>query len=201
MRDLKSIDLPALIRETVVTPQLAVHKIIGMKIPRQTLWLGLALLTILNTILYTISGLLYPPIDPSAQAFFNPIVDTPLMFAGFMFVILALVVKLLSSIGASMGGKAQFDDLLVLITWMQVLRLIVGLITLVFASIAPGLISLLALAAGAWGVYIHIVFIDEAHALHSRVKAGIMMVLVYAGATAGVIVALLAVVFLIKGVL
>jgi len=200
MNDLKPIDMPGLIRETVATPQLAALRIMAMNIPRQSLWQGLALATVLNVILYALTGLIYPPKDPAIQAFYAPIVQTPVLFAAFMFVMLALVVKFISRIGIFIGGNARLEDILVLVTWLQVLRLMVGLFTLVFSSIVPGLASLLALVAGIWGIYIHIVFVDQAHGFHNRIKAAILTALVYAGVTIGIVLALITIIFLITGV-
>ena len=200
MSDFKSLDLPALLRETVLTPQLVVPKITGLNLPRQTLLMALALLTALNVIVYALTGYLYPPKDPGMQAFYAPIVHTPLLFAGFMYVVLALVSRFIFSFGQSLGGKARHEDILTLIIWIQALRLIVSLIALVFTAIAPGLTSLFTLGAGIWGIYIHIVFVDEAHGFHNKLKAAILTVLVYFGVVIGVALSLMAVSFLIVGV-
>jgi hypothetical protein len=199
MTDLRPLDAPGLIRETLATPELAAHRLMDMHIPRPALWLGLGLMSVLNVILYALTGLVYPPRDPNIQAFYAPIMHTPLIFTGFMFVTLALVVKFISTIGISMGGKARLEDILVLVTWLQALRLMVGLFTFVFTAISPGLASLLALIAGLWGIYIHIVFVDEAHGFHNRVKAAVLTVLVYVGVMAGLVFSLEVLLFLILG--
>lgn len=199
MKDLKSIDLPALLRETVLTPQLVVPKITGLNLSRHTLLTGLALMTALNVIVYAITGQLYPPQDPSVRSLYAPIVHTPLIFAGFMYVVLALVSKFIFSLGQSIGGKARHEDILALIIWIQALRLIVSLIALVFTAITPGLTALFTLGAGIWGMYIHIVFVDEAHGFHDKIKAAILTVLTYLGVTMAIVFSLMAVLFIVFG--
>ena len=199
MSDFKSLDLSALLRETVLTPHIVVPKITGLNLPRRTLLMGLALITVLNVIVYAITGQLYPPQDPSVRTLYAPIVQTPLIFAGFMYVVLALVSKLIFSFGQSIGGTARHEDILALIIWIQVLRLIVSLIALVFTAITPGLTALFTMGAGIWGMYIHIVFVDEAHGFHDKIKAAILTVLTYLGVTMGIVFSLMAVLFLIFG--
>lgn len=199
MNDLKSIDLSALLRETVLTPQLVVPKITGLNLSRRSLLMGLALMTALNAIVYAITGHLYPPQDPAVQTMYAPIVHTPLLFAGFMYVVLALVSKFIASFGQSIGGTARYEDILALIIWIQALRLIVSLIALVFTAITPGLTSLFTLGAGIWGMYIHIVFVDEAHGFHDKIKAAILTVLTYLGVTMTIVFSLMAVLFIIFG--
>jgi hypothetical protein len=199
MSNLKSIDLPALMRETIQTPQIVVPKITGLNLSRHTLLMGLALITALNVIVYAITGQIYPPKDPGVRALYAPIVQTPLLFAGFMYVVLALVCKFISSVGQSIGGRARHEDILALIIWLQALRLIVSVIAMVFTSISPGLTSLFTLGAGIWGMYIHIVFVDEALGFHNRVKAALLTVLVYLGVTVGIVLSLMVVFYLIFG--
>ncbi len=199
MTDIKTLDLPGLLRETVLTPQLVVPKITGLNLARRPLMMGLALMTALNVIIYALTGLLYPPQDPSVRAFYAPIVQTPVLFAGFMYLVLALVSRFIFSFGQSFGGKARHEDILALIVWIQALRLIVSLIALVFTAISPGLTSLFTLGAGIWGIYIHIVFVDEAHGFHDKLKAAVLTVLTYLGVTMAIVLSLMAVFMLVAG--
>jgi hypothetical protein len=63
------------------------------------------------------------------------------------------------------------DDILVLLTWLQVLRLLVQVGVLVLVLVAPVLGALAVIVAAVWGIYILISFVDAAHRFGNMFKA------------------------------
>jgi hypothetical protein len=101
----------------------------------------------------------------------------PILFATLLFGALALTVIALYYVGQGLGGAAALSDILVLMTWLQVLRLLVQGAILVLALGVPALAALIVIAAAIWGVYILISFVDAAHRFDSRFKAAGVIVL------------------------
>ena len=165
-----------LLRQTLFRPGDAARRLIDMRLPSDWLWMALALMAILNAIVYTLSLQASPQPDASAalmpQAF-----QMPILFAALLFGALALTVIALYYIGQGLGGEAAMSDILVLMTWLQVLRLLVQGAVLVLALGVPALAALIVIAAAIWGVYILISFVDAAHRFDSRFKAAGVIVL------------------------
>jgi len=166
-----------LLRQTLFQPHEAARALIEMRLPVQWLWMALALMSILNSIVYSLSLQLSPPSDPSA-ALMPPAFHSPILFALFLFGALAITVIALYYVGQGLGGApASMDDILVLLTWLQVLRLLVQLGVLVLALVAPVLGALVVMVAAVWGIYILICFVDAAHRFGNMFKAAGVIVL------------------------
>jgi len=159
------------VRQTLFEPHVAARALMDLHLPRQELWLALGLMSILNAIVYSLSLQLSPPTDPSA-ALMPPAFHAPILFALFLFGALAITVIALYYVGLGLNGTAEsMDDLLVLITWLQVLRLMVQLAVLVLAIAAPVLAALVVMVAALWGIYILAAFVDAAHRFGNMFKA------------------------------
>jgi hypothetical protein len=160
-----------LVRQTLFQPPEAARALIGMRLPGQWLWMALGLMSILNAIVYSLSLQLSPPGDPSA-ALMPPAFHSPILFAVFLFGALAITVIALHYVGQGLGGAPEsMTDILVLLTWLQVLRLMLQLAVLVLALVAPVLAALVVMVAAVWGIYILISFVDAAHRFGNMFKA------------------------------
>lgn len=177
-------DVLDLLRQTLFQPREAARLLIDMRLPSQWLWLALVLMAILNSIVYTLSVQINPPTDPSA-ALMPPVFQAPILFAVLLFGALALTVIALYFVGQGLGGAAEMTDILVLLTWLQVLRLLVQAGVLVLALGAPALAAIAVIVSAVWGVYILIGFVDAAHRFDNRFKAAGVIVLSFVAMAIG----------------
>lgn len=177
-------DVLDLLRQTLFQPREAARLLIDMRLPSQWLWLALVLMAILNSIVYTLSVQINPPTDPSA-ALMPPVFQAPILFAVLLFGALALTVIALYFVGQGLGGAAEMTDILVLLTWLQVLRLFVQFGVLVLALGAPALSAIAVIVSAVWGVYILIGFVDAAHRFDNRFKAAGVIVLSFVAMAIG----------------
>lgn len=177
-------DVIDLLRQTLFKPADAARRLMDMRLPTEWLWMALALMAILNAIVYTASLQLSP--EPDASAGLMPAAfQAPILFAALLFGALALTVIALYYVGQGLGGEAAMPDILVLMTWLQVLRLLVQGAVLVLALGVPALAALVVLGAAIWGVYILISFIDAAHRFDNRFKAAGVIVLSFVAMAIG----------------
>ncbi|WP_300547073.1 Yip1 family protein [Roseovarius sp.] len=183
-------DFKALLVQTLIAPRSAAHALIALNLPRQWLWMALALMSVLNSIVYSVTLRLNPTNDPMATAMMPPAFHSPVLFTMFLFTALALTVLTLYWIGKSLGGKARLDDVLVLICWLQVLRLILQLVVAVLMIAAPALGALLIFIASLWGIFILIGFVDAAHRFDNFFKAAGVIVLAMVAMAVGLTVVL-----------
>jgi len=175
-----------LVRQTLFDPRAAAARLMAAGLSLQWLWMALALMCILNAIVYSVSLALVPPVDPVTGAQIGPgMFQSPFLFAGFLGGALVFTVLMLGWVGRGMGGLAQTGDLLVLVVWMQVLRLLVQLVMVVLAPVAPFLGAIFIIAASFWGLFILSVFIQVAHQFESVFKAVLVLIVSVLAMAAG----------------
>lgn len=152
--------------ETVKDPQAVARLLIGISLPRETLWMALALMCILSTLAVSAANILVPPpVDlPAAMA-------NPFLFAAFLIGGSVLTLHALVWTGRAAGGKGQMGDILILMVWLQALRAAVQAAQLPLILISPFLAGLLAVAASLLGIWITVGFIAAAHQFDTLLKA------------------------------
>lgn len=176
----------ALLVESLFRPREAARVLIGFRLPQQSLWMALVLMSALNAIVYSVSLRLSPPTDPAAVTIMPPAFHSPLLFSMFLFGALAITVFALFWVGKSLGGKAHLSDVLVLICWLQVLRLILQVAVAFLVLALPMAALLLIFLSSIWGLYILIGFVDTAHRFESMLKSGGVIVLSIAAMAVGI---------------
>lgn len=162
-----TISLRALVATTVTNPAEAARQLLSLNLARETLWLALALAIVLNATLHVLSNILVPVNDPDLQILTNSLVAYVALAGGG----LLLSIAAFFYVGRKMGGAGSFEDVMILMVWMQYLRVLVQVLSLIFMLAIPGLFGILALAAALLWLYIIVHFIDQAHRFGSPLKA------------------------------
>ena len=65
-------DFQTLVVQTLRTPGEAATRLLALNLPRRWLWMAMALMCVLNSIVYSVSLQLSPPTDPAALAMIPP---------------------------------------------------------------------------------------------------------------------------------
>ena len=118
-------------RDTIRAPQEAAQAVLALNLPRNVLWLGLALVITLSTLLASAVLLMVPMPEAGAG------VPMPVVMGIVQAVFLVLVSLGIAVIGARFGGKGDFDGALALMVWLQAVVLVVQAFQI--AAIAIGL--------------------------------------------------------------
>ncbi|MGD9865347.1 MAG: Yip1 family protein [Pseudodonghicola sp.] len=153
-----------LILLTLTNPAEAARQLIALRLSRDVLWTGLLLAAVLNTLIFSLSELLMAAPVPG-------VLGAPLVYFVMVAGGLALTIVSLYWAGRILGGSGRFEDLLVVILWLQVLRVMVQLATLLLSLLVPPLAMLAVFAAMLLGLYIMVHFVDQAHRLGSVARA------------------------------
>lgn len=156
---------------TLRNPAAAAQELMSLHLPRSVLWTALILMATLQALTFGVSEILIPTTAPVPLVF-----DSPLAFFGMAVVALALTVYSLQWTGRMLGGSGSLEDVMVIIVWIQVLRVVVQLLALVLAIVMPGLALLLVFVATILGLYILVHFVNEAHRLNSLLRASGVLV-------------------------
>lgn len=165
---------------SVRQPDEAARRLFAMNLSRDTLWSGLALAAVLNALIYVLSLIVFPPPGPMVA-----FLSSPLIVLITLASVLVITVFGLFWAGRAMGGKGRFADVLIAITWLQYMRLGVQFAALVLMFVSPGLASLAVIAAGLYGVYILVHFLNAAHRFEALSKAFFLIVLTALGMIIG----------------
>jgi hypothetical protein len=152
--------------ETIRDPQGAARRLLALKLPRNVLWTALALVIVLNAAVYGLSNLITPPPAEVPMAALAPVPFAAFLAAGLIGTILGLWY-----VGRAIGGTGTLEDVMVLLVWLQALRLAVQAALLVLVPLSPVLSSLVVLAAAVIGFWILLNFVDVANGYGSLLKS------------------------------
>lgn len=156
---------------TLKDPAQAAQALLSRNIPREALWVALALVAVLNGIMFDLSNRLVPGPPPLPEMFLVPIIYTALVAAGLLLSIFSLFWA-----GRLLGGSGSIDDIMVSILWLQGLRLVLMVVVLITVLIFPLLSALLVFGASLYGLYILLHFVNQAHQLKSLGRsAGVLI--------------------------
>lgn len=156
---------------SIKEPASAARTLLAMGFNPASLWTLLLLVAVGNSFLFTLSNMAFPTPSPLPGLFTSPLVYFAIVAGGLALTALSIV-----WIGRLMGGKGGLADVLVLVVWLQILRLVVQAVALVLMFVVPVLSALLVLAAGLIGIYMLVHFINQAHRLESLGKAVMVLI-------------------------
>lgn len=163
----------ALFKQTLTEPRAAGRYIIGLDLPAQFLWMALAFLAVLMSLL--VSGMFQlvpiPEGDMGDMVRMNPAYRTPLMFALMQWGQAVISVVVLTWIGRLFGGAARVEDMLAVTIWLQFIALVLGLGVGVLVVLLPPLGAFAILAYIAWALFITVAMIDAAHKFENMLKS------------------------------
>jgi len=174
-----------LVTETLTTPRLAAARLIALQVPRPVLWQALLLMVVLNALAFWVGILAMPPEQP-----LPPMMGSPFMFALTMGCGAVVTVFAVTLVGAWLGGSARLEDVLVLVTWLQALRLAVQVVATFLTATLPSLAIVLLMAVNIYGLWILVNFIDIAHRFGSLPRAFGVILMAALGIVMGLIVML-----------
>ncbi len=177
---------------SIMEPSKMAEKAIGLDLPREALWISLALVAVLNVVLLALLQMLSPaPIAFEEQAF----TLSPFAYAAIIGVFLVFLVAATYYTGKVMGGVGSFTATLTIIVWFQSVSLTLECIQLVLVLISPAIASIfgmLSLGALIWCI---VNFVNVLHGFENLAKAltTIVLALIGTALSAGIILAILGV--------
>ncbi len=183
---MNSQDWSNLVVTSIKDPASAARTLMAMGFDTRVLWDALILAAVGNTALFVLSNLFVTGPSPLPGFFEMPLVYFAVVAGGLVLSILSI-----SWTGRMMGGTGTTANILVLMVWMQILRLAVQLLVMVLLFVAPLLSGLLVLASAVIGVYMLVHFIDQAHGFGSPGKAAVVMIASFLAIAVGLSVVLL----------
>jgi len=162
-------DLSQLLRsfgDTLRDPAGAAQLIVRQRLPHEIGWMGLAAVTSLTVIALHVSNMVLGTQPEQLGLGQRPFFDV--VFLGAMTVMMIFV---LYFAGRAMGGTGTFGGTLLLMTWFQAVVLVLVVIQLIAAFIAPGFGGVVAIVAIGLQLYCLVHFLNELHGFESLSRA------------------------------
>ena len=162
--------------ETITAPKDAARRLLTINIFGIETWMAFTLSIILNGLVYVTTILIFPDAAPPMIREVNPIPLTIIILASMVLGTLSLYAG-----GKALQGVANLNDLLILVAWLQVMRLAVQVAGFVLLLVSPVLAALLTTLASFYGIWILLNFVNEAQGYNSFGKSVANMVLGFVG--------------------
>lgn len=151
---------------TVTDPPGAARQILDLNLERQILWLALALVVVLDSIVFGVTLAMRPVVEG-----LPPILASPAHYAVMVGGAVLISCFAIQRVGLLFGGKARFNDILALTVWMQYLSVAAQVALLALQLVIPMLAAMASLVISFYGFYIFLHFINQAHGLNSLFHA------------------------------
>lgn len=152
------------IRFTLRAPRDAARAVIGLRLSTSTGWTALALSAVASTLLSSLALQIAPvELEPAVAAVFG----NPLRLALLQFGVLALGAALVFSVGRRMGGTGDLAGTLAVLSWLEVIQIVVQLIQLAVILVAPPVADVIGLAGVVLFFWLFSQFVAELHGVSS----------------------------------
>lgn len=151
--------------DTIYQPQVAARSLLDLRLSANEVWEALALASALNALMFFITITLFPPVGG-----FAIMIGSPIVMALVLFVVMTVGAASLFFTGRLLAGAAQFTDILVMVTWLQFMRLAVQVAGFVLMILLPGLAGMAMFLAGLYGMWILLNFLNVAQGFASLGK-------------------------------
>ncbi|WP_372885028.1 YIP1 family protein [Shimia sp.] len=173
--------LQHLLVQTIYAPAQAARLIAGLKLPPEAGWMALALAGVFNTLVYFANmAMVDLPVD-----FWIPVIRSPLVYLILSLSFTTVMVFCLYWVGRVQGGRAELSLLVTLVAWLLAVQSLADLLFLVLLVFVPMLASLFSMAAGLYGLWIFLNFVQIAHGFPGKGQAVVTILLALIGLMTG----------------
>ena len=167
-------------RFTVQDPRGGARALMAMQLPKSARWLAFAFVIVGSSLLSVIALRLSPA---GSDAAIQQVLSRPIGLALTQGIVMLIFAQLMARVGQLAGGKGSFADALLLLTWVQVILMLVQVVQIVLELALPPLADLLGLVGLGLMLWLATNFIAELHGFTSlgAVFAGMLGTLFAAG--------------------
>ncbi|MCY4150754.1 MAG: Yip1 family protein [Aestuariivita sp.] len=165
---------------SVKEPAAAARRLLSMDLEQSTLWTALLLMAVLNTLIQQVSNLFIDIPTPLLRLF-----DVAIIYFLFVAGGLILIVFAVFWTGRIFGGRGSLEDIMVVIVWLQFLRVLVQASALILLLTIPFVSFLFVIGATMIGCWIFVHFVNEAHEFDNLGKSAVVLIAAFAGMLVG----------------
>jgi len=167
-------------RFTLQDPRAGARAMMAMGLPMSVRWLAFGVV-VTGSSLLTVLAIQFSPAgrDPAVAQ----VLSQPIALAGLQGAVLLVFAQLMARVGQVAGGKGGFADALLLLTWVQVILMLLQLAQIVLEFVLPPVADLLGLLGLGLMFWLVTNFLAELHGFQSlgAVFAGVVGTILAAG--------------------
>jgi len=167
-----TLNLKELLIQSVTAPRSVAPQILGLQLSNEILWTMMALVAVLNAILYSLSIFVF-----ETSTGLKTGMNLPFLYLALLGAAMVIGAMVLRWVGQMWGGRATLNDMFAMVVWLQALRAVAQLGLLVLMVVAPGLSNLVAIGLGMFGLWLMANFLDVAQGWNSLGKSIVVLVL------------------------
>lgn len=160
------IDVKNLIRETISNPRTATKILLDLKVDRQVIVTGLALVLVLSTLVDMLHRLILP-IPPAL----NEILPGAVSLLAIKAIAQLALAAAVTAFGKWLEGQGRFQDVLLLSTWLAFVALIFQMFGVALFIILPFIAALFHIATVLYGTYLFVHFVNGVHEFDNMLKS------------------------------
>ncbi|MEM9032275.1 MAG: YIP1 family protein, partial [Pseudomonadota bacterium] len=142
--------LMTMVGRSLQSPREGAAEILAVGIPRDAIWLSLAIVVVLSVILAELTALASAVANPDVL---SGIFGNPLAIGILQFLVLMATIGAVYGIGRAMGGSGSIDETAIIVAWLQFIMVCVQVVQTAALIIMPpmaGLIGIVALVLFLW---------------------------------------------------
>ncbi|SFR48652.1 Yip1 family protein [Litoreibacter janthinus] len=153
-----------LVGETLRRPSQAAETVLNFKLERGTLWLTLALVSIVSVLFNALTMAFVPPEMVANQ---GALPTSPFLLVLVIWGLLVLSVFFTHYISRAFDGAGTLDGSLITVIWMQIVLLVLQVFQIALFIIAPIVAVLFGWVAAAYVFYVFLQFVRVLHGFRS----------------------------------
>lgn len=141
--------LLAMVGRSITNPREGAEEVLALGVPRQALWLILAIVVVLSILIAQVTTLF----AGSSNELMNNFLQNPLVTGFVQMGLLVVMIVAVHLIGRAMGGRGSFEEAMLLMSWLQFIMVCIQALQTVSIIILPpfaGLIGIVALVLFFW---------------------------------------------------
>ncbi len=161
--------LADIFRLTLRNPRAGAERVMALNLPVQGLWIALALVAVLLSLMLSASVLAMPiPSDEMAQFLaLSPAYSSPLFFAVLNWAQAVIWVFAILWAGRMFGGQGEFADVLAVAALWQVMSFVLFMVIFLITAVLPFVALLAMLVFVVWLLWASVSFVGAAHRVES----------------------------------
>lgn len=155
---------------TLRNPSEAVAWLRAQHYPMGARWMALILAVSLSALLNWVVARMVVSTEPTAMGLLS---SQPLLLAAMQVCAVVITAALMERVGRMFGGTGNFVDALLLMTWIEVILLVVQMVQVVLLFVLPLVSAILGLVAMLLFIGLTILFTRELHGFQSTWKVAL----------------------------
>ncbi|MEL6518574.1 MAG: Yip1 family protein [Pseudomonadota bacterium] len=164
--------LLAMVGRSVTNPREGAEEVLALGVPREALWLILAIVVVLSIVLAQITVLFA---GPSTNDLMGGFLQNPLITGFIQMGLLVVMIVAVHWIGRALGGRGSFEESMLLMSWLQFIMVCLQALQTLSILILPPFAGLIGIAALVLFFWLLTNFIAVLHGFGSLAQVFIMV--------------------------